>query len=255
MLESLSPTYALSFFFGNLGEAFFALAAVVLAVTGAEALFADLGHFGADPITRAWLVLVFPACSLSYLGQGALIIDDPDGRDREPVLPAGARRAPRADGRAGHHGDRDRLPGRDHRCLLGGPAGGPARLPAAAADHQHLRRAAGPDLRAVDQLGADGGGAGAGLRLRVLRGAGLRLRDERVRHDHDHHAAVLLRRPHAVGRAPPGLVVVGAAFFLSVEACSWPPTSPRSRTARGCPCSSRSWSSPCSRPGSAAASW
>jgi KUP system potassium uptake protein len=77
VLEALSPTYALDFFFSDFSTAFFALAAVVLAVTGAEALYADLGHFGRSPITRAWLLLVFPACVLSYLGQGALILDDP----------------------------------------------------------------------------------------------------------------------------------------------------------------------------------
>lgn len=57
--------------------AFFALAAVVLAVTGAEALYADMGHFGRRAITRGWFLLVLPACVLSYLGQGALILDDP----------------------------------------------------------------------------------------------------------------------------------------------------------------------------------
>ena len=76
ILKALSPTYALDFFFTNFSIAFFALAAVVLAVTGAEALYADMGHFGRAPITRAWLVLVFPACILSYMGQGALILDD-----------------------------------------------------------------------------------------------------------------------------------------------------------------------------------
>ena len=49
----------------------------MLAVTGAEALYADMGHFGRRAITRGWLILVFPACVLSYLGQGALILDDP----------------------------------------------------------------------------------------------------------------------------------------------------------------------------------
>ncbi|MFF3849327.1 potassium transporter Kup [Streptomyces sp. NPDC002328] len=77
ILEALSPTYALGFLFGHFGTAFFALAAVVLAVTGAEALYADMGHFGRRPISRGWLFLVFPACVLSYLGQGALILDDP----------------------------------------------------------------------------------------------------------------------------------------------------------------------------------
>ncbi|MGW3645427.1 potassium transporter Kup [Streptomyces sp. NPDC000878] len=78
ILRALSPTYALSFLFGHWGTAFFALAAIVLAVTGAEALYADMGHFGRRAITRGWLFLVLPACVLSYLGQGALILDDPD---------------------------------------------------------------------------------------------------------------------------------------------------------------------------------
>ena len=77
ILKALSPTYAVGFLAGHFGTAFFSLAAVVLAVTGAEALYADMGHFGRAPITRAWLALVFPACILSYLGQGALILGDP----------------------------------------------------------------------------------------------------------------------------------------------------------------------------------
>ena len=77
ILAALSPTYAIGFMVGHFNVAFFSLAAVVLAVTGAEALYADMGHFGRRSITRAWLVLVFPACILSYLGQGALILADP----------------------------------------------------------------------------------------------------------------------------------------------------------------------------------
>ncbi|WP_433197903.1 potassium transporter Kup [Nocardia sp. CA-107356] len=76
ILKALSPTYALSFMFGHFGIAFFALAGVVLAVTGAEALYADMGHFGRKAITRGWLGLVLPACTLSYLGQGALLLGD-----------------------------------------------------------------------------------------------------------------------------------------------------------------------------------
>jgi len=75
VLEALSPTYALDFLFGHFGTAFFSLAAVVLAFTGAEALYADLGHFGRLPITAAWLGLVFPALILNYMGQGALLFD------------------------------------------------------------------------------------------------------------------------------------------------------------------------------------
>jgi KUP system potassium uptake protein len=77
ILQALSPTYAVSFLFGHFSTAFFSLTAVVLAVTGAEALYADMGHFGRSPIRRAWLLVVFPACILNYLGQGALILGHP----------------------------------------------------------------------------------------------------------------------------------------------------------------------------------
>ena len=77
ILKALSPTYAVGFLVNHFGIAFFALAAVVLAVTGAEALYADMGHFGRRSITLGWLWLVFPACVLSYFGQGALVLADP----------------------------------------------------------------------------------------------------------------------------------------------------------------------------------
>jgi KUP system potassium uptake protein len=77
VLEALSPTYAFDFLFHNGSTGFFALTAVVLAITGVEALYADMGQFGRPAVTRAWLLLVFPACILSYLGQAALILDDP----------------------------------------------------------------------------------------------------------------------------------------------------------------------------------
>ena len=77
ILKALSPTYAAEFLGGHFHIAFFALAAVVLAVTGAEALYADMGHFGRKAITRGWLFLVLPACALSHIGQGALVLADP----------------------------------------------------------------------------------------------------------------------------------------------------------------------------------
>ena len=66
------------------------LGAVCLSVTGAEALYADLGHFGRGPIRTAWLCLVFPALVLNYFGQGALVLADPDAAEN-PALPARAR--------------------------------------------------------------------------------------------------------------------------------------------------------------------
>ena len=66
-----------------------ALGAIVLAVTGAEALYADMGHFGRPPIRIAWFGLVLPALVLNYFGQGALVLRDPAALE-QPVLPAGA---------------------------------------------------------------------------------------------------------------------------------------------------------------------
>jgi KUP system potassium uptake protein len=86
ILQALSPTYAVSFLVGSFSTAFFSLAAVVLAITGVEALYADLGHFGRAPITRAWLMLVFPACILSYLGQGALVLQQPQDALANPFF-------------------------------------------------------------------------------------------------------------------------------------------------------------------------
>jgi KUP system potassium uptake protein len=77
IFKALSPTYAFSFLFLHFGTGFFAMSAVVLTVTGAEALYADMGHFGRLPITRAWIFVVFPALMLNYLGQGALILSRP----------------------------------------------------------------------------------------------------------------------------------------------------------------------------------
>jgi KUP system potassium uptake protein len=77
VLKGLSPTYALLFVLDHPGIAFVAFGAVVLVITGAEALYADMGHFGRTPILRAWFFLVFPALVLNYLGQAALILHHP----------------------------------------------------------------------------------------------------------------------------------------------------------------------------------
>ena len=78
ILRALSPSYGATFLVEHGNIAFIALGAVVLTVTGAEALYADMGHFGARPIRRAWFLVVFPALILNYMGQGALILDSPE---------------------------------------------------------------------------------------------------------------------------------------------------------------------------------
>jgi KUP system potassium uptake protein len=76
VLAALNPAYAVGFLSDNPLPGFLALGAVVLAVTGTEALYADMGHFGTGPIRRAWLFFVLPALVLNYFGQGALLIHD-----------------------------------------------------------------------------------------------------------------------------------------------------------------------------------
>jgi KUP system potassium uptake protein len=77
VLGALLPTWSLGFIVGHPMIAFVAMGAVVLAITGAEALYADMGHFGRSPIRRAWFGLVFPCLTLNYLGQGALVLRNP----------------------------------------------------------------------------------------------------------------------------------------------------------------------------------
>jgi len=77
VLLGLSPSYAVVFIFSHPAISFIALGAVVLVITGAEALYADMGHFGRSPIRRAWFFLVFPALTINYLGQAALVLHDP----------------------------------------------------------------------------------------------------------------------------------------------------------------------------------
>ncbi len=81
ILWALNPMYAVKFFLTDQWLAFLALGSVVLALTGAEALYADMGHFGRPPIRRAWFFVVLPALMLNYFGQGALLISEPSAID------------------------------------------------------------------------------------------------------------------------------------------------------------------------------
>ncbi|MFP3518144.1 potassium transporter Kup [Pseudomonas sp. SIMBA_077] len=78
VLSALNPVWGVRFFVSHPGMGVAILGAVVLALTGAEALYADMGHFGRKPIARAWFILVLPALVLNYFGQGALLLENPD---------------------------------------------------------------------------------------------------------------------------------------------------------------------------------
>jgi KUP system potassium uptake protein len=78
VMQALNPWWGVKFFMAHGWHGIFILGAVVLAVTGGEALYADMGHFGAKPIRYAWYYLVLPALMLNYLGQGALVLENPE---------------------------------------------------------------------------------------------------------------------------------------------------------------------------------
>ena len=79
ILQAVSPHYAVHFFLANQGKAFLVMGSVFLAVTGGEALYADMGHFGRKPIILAWYGLVLPSLLINYFGQGAYLLGNPDG--------------------------------------------------------------------------------------------------------------------------------------------------------------------------------
>jgi KUP system potassium uptake protein len=81
ILRAVDPRYAVAFFVHNGGHGFLVLGGVVLVITGAEALYADMGHFGAGPIRRSWFVMVFPALLLNYFGQGAALLGHAERAD------------------------------------------------------------------------------------------------------------------------------------------------------------------------------
>ena len=151
------------FFFNHSGVSLAVLGAVCLSVTGAEALYADLGHFGGGPIRTAWLYLVFPALVINYFGQGALVLAHPEAAESPlfrlvpdwALLPMVILAT-----LATIIASQAVITGR----ILADAAGRPARPPAAPRDPLHLGAASGPDLRAArehaaahrrDRAGAD----------------------------------------------------------------------------------------------------
>ena len=130
--HALDPRYGLHFLFHDGLAGFTILGGVVLAVTGVEAMYADLSHFGRGPIVTGWYTLVFPALMLNYFGQGANLLADPRAIV-EPVLLARAGVGADPDGRARDRRDRDRVAGADLGDLHADRAGDRAQPRAARA--------------------------------------------------------------------------------------------------------------------------
>ena len=166
ILEVINPLNFVRFFMVDGLRAFVAMGSVVLAVTGAEALYADMGHFGRKPIMIGWIWFVLPALMLNYMGQGAMILTMSPAESavaiKDPfffMLPGGV---------PCDHGHDHRQPGGDLRCVLAHPAGDPAWLHSADDNQTHQRFGCRADLYSGDQLGAADHGAGAGAVLPVI---------------------------------------------------------------------------------------
>ena len=181
VLAAINPWYAIQFLLSHGTIGLVTLGAVFLAVTGGEALYADLGHFGRKPIQAGWLYFVLPALLINYFGQGALVLSDPS-RDRKSVLSDGPGNAAAAAGGAGDRGDRHREPGGDHRRLFADPPGGAARPAAALRGPLHLGDPCRPDLPAAGQPAAADRRDAAGAVVPHLERAGLGLWHRRLHH-------------------------------------------------------------------------
>ena len=185
ILRALSPHYAAVFFMKNGLSGLGVLGGVFLVATGAEAVYADLGHFGKKPIRVAWIGLVLPALLLNYYGQGALLIADPGAID-DPFFQLAPRVLLypldwRCHDRYGH-----RLPSRHRRSVLPDLPSYAARIRAPHQDDTHLGGRGGSNLRTKRQLGADVLHHGPRARVSDLQRPSIRLRRRRD-DDHDHH--------------------------------------------------------------------
>ena len=153
VLAAINPVYGANFFVYNGWHGFLVLGTVFLVVTGGEALYADMGHFGPKPIRLAWFVYVLPALLLNYFGQGSLVLRHPEAAANSfyMMVPSWAL-LPLVRARYGcyHHC----VTGADFWRLLAHDAGRASRFPASAADQPHVRDGFRSNLHPYRQLGA-----------------------------------------------------------------------------------------------------
>jgi KUP system potassium uptake protein len=193
ILAALNPLEAVAFLHARGWHLFVVMGSIVLALTGAEALYADMGHFGARPIRIAWTGLVLPSLALNYVGQGALLMRDPSALEspfyrlfpQAWLIPA-VLLATAASVIASQAVISGAYSMTKQAIQLG--------LHAAHARAEHLGERGGADLRPHGELGRDGGRSSRHRRFRQLVGAGLRLWHRRHGDDVHHDAADLLRR-------------------------------------------------------------
>ena len=168
VVAAINPLYGANYLMSGGFKGFLVLGGVFLCVTGAEALYADMGHFGPKPIRLSWSLIVFPALILNYAGQAAIVLAGAptDGNIFYRLCPAAASHA---DDRARDDRHRDRQPIDHHRRLFDDPPGDAARLAAAHAHHPDFGGGLRADLRRRGQLAAHDRHARPDDRLRQVR--------------------------------------------------------------------------------------
>ena len=169
VLAALDPRYGLDYLFGHGWTGFLVLGGVFLCATGAEALYADMGHFGPQPIRLAWYGLVLPTLLLNYAGQAAVVVDGEVAADANPFFVLCPAALQIAAGGARHRGDHYREPGHHQRHLLDDTPSHPARPVPTAAHHPDLVGRLWPDLCGIRQLDPDGRYAGLGGHFPLVR--------------------------------------------------------------------------------------
>ena len=197
VLAAVNPAHALGFLLENPRIGVLVLGAAFLAITGAEALYADMGHIGRNPIRTVWYCVVLPALLLNYAGQTALYLDDP--ALGQSVLSPGSTMGDLSDGAAGDARHHHRQPGDHHRHVFNDPPGHAARLVSRRAHPADLGPGIRSDLRAVRELDHDGLHNRADHRLRELGPAGRRLWHRGIHHDAAHDRPALPRHARALG--------------------------------------------------------
>ena len=210
------------------------MGAVVLAITGAEALYADMGHFGRAPIARAWFWLVFPALTLCYMGQGALLLAQPGSIANPFILlfPEATRFSIRA---AGHPGDLNCFPIGYFGCFLADTPSRPARFPAENAGPPHFSPRSRPDLPAVRKPGSFHRGKPAGFRVWLIRKTGQCLWHGRQRYAGHRYDFIPGCHAQLMGKSARYAVLAAGVSFCRSICCSLRPTCPKYGTAAGFP--------------------
>jgi len=193
ILAALSPLPAVTYLWNAGPLAFAVIGAAFLAVTGGEAFYADMGHFGPFPIRLAWFGVALPALTLNYFGQGGLLLTEPSGIDNPffqlaPVLvalwscrPCGRR-------------DRDRLPIDHLRCLFADATGHSARLSAAHEHHPYRRSRDRPNLYSLRELEPRARHPRRRYRFRLIGRIGRSIRHRSFAAHGDHDADGNIRR-------------------------------------------------------------